>query len=139
MSLKFQALDTQLFDPRFSQAIELFNRQEFFACHDVLEELWSETLSADREFLQGLIQAAVALFHFGEGNLTGARKMHDSALRYLAAYGGDHWDVDLARFRAEFDRSFAPLLGAHPDYPRDVRLDQTLIPRLHRQAERETS
>jgi uncharacterized protein len=110
----------------------LFNRREFFACHDLLEELWSETLSEDREFLQGLIHAAVALFHFEESNLTGARKMHDSALRYLAPYGETCFGIDLDRFRAEFDACFAPLLGTHTEYPGSVRLDESRIPKLHR-------
>lgn len=118
-------------DTRFSEALGLFNRQEFFACHDVLEEIWSETLSGEREFLQGLIHAAVALFHFSEGNLSGARKMHDSALRYLAPYGDRHRGVDLGRFRMEFDRCFAPLLGEHQSYPGDVEIDSALIPELH--------
>lgn len=117
-------------DPRFLESIELFNRQEFFACHDVLEEIWSETLSDEREFLQGLIHAAVALFHFSEGNLTGARKMHDSALRYLAPYGDSQNGVDLQAFRTDFDRCFKPLLGERDSYPRDVVLDDSLIPRL---------
>lgn len=118
-------------DSRFSQAIDLFNRQEFFACHDVLEEIWSETLSAEREFLQGLIHAAVALFHFEEGNLGGARKMHDSALRYLAPFDDCFCGVDLGRFRREFDGCFEPLLGMHDSYPGNVTLDAARIPRLH--------
>ena len=82
-------------DPRFPQAIELFNAEEFFACHDVLEEIWSETLDEDRNFYQGLIHAAVALFHFTEGNLGGARKMCSSAMAYLSGYAGVHRQIDL--------------------------------------------
>jgi predicted metal-dependent hydrolase len=124
-------MSTQQHDPRFQEAIELFNRQEFFACHDVLEDLWSETLGPERDFLQGLIHAAVALFHFSEGNLGGARKMHDSALRYLSDYGADYCDLDLTRLRSEFDHCFEPLLGAHDRYPAPIELDPVLIPRLH--------
>jgi len=115
----------------FEQAVQLFNEQEFFACHDVLEELWSETLGSDRFFLQGLIHAAVALFHFREGNLAGARKMHDSAVRYLSHYGTSHHGLDLARFREDFDSCFGPLLGTWQEYPFQIRLDLSLIPELH--------
>lgn len=122
---------TENIDPNFAHAMDLFNHQEFFACHDVLEELWSQTLGAEREFLQGLIHAAVALFHFEEGNLGGARKMHDSALRYLAPFGDGFCGIDLDRFRREFDCCFEPLLGTHASYPSNVTLDAARIPRLH--------
>lgn len=118
-------------DARLAEAVSLFNAQEFFACHDVLEDLWSETLDDNRDFLQGLIHAAVALFHFTEGNLGGARKMHDSTLQYLQAYGPMHGGIDLQRFRAEFDICFAPLLGGHAAYPEHVRIDESRIPQLH--------
>jgi predicted metal-dependent hydrolase len=124
-------LDTQPRDSRLTHGVELFNEQEFFACHDVLEELWSETLDEDREFLQGLIHAAVALFHFGEGNLGGARKMHDSASAYLTPFRPSRAGIDVDRFLREFDRCFALLLGAQSGYPQGVQLDPTLIPELH--------
>ena len=114
----------------FAQAIQLFNEREFFACHDLLEELWSESLGAERDFLQGLIHAAVALFHFTEGNLTGARKMHDSALRYLQNSGENHRGLDLQRFRRDFDDCFAPLLEPHQGYPVHVCIDETKIPSI---------
>lgn len=118
-------------DPRFQQAIELFNDQEFFACHDALEEIWSETIDHDRDFFQGLIHVSVSLFHFGEGNLSGARKMHDSALRYLACYGSSHMGIDLGRLRAEFDECFAELLTPRRDYPHGVTIPESKIPKLH--------
>jgi len=121
-----------LHDPRFQQAIELFNAKEFFACHDVLEEIWSETVDEDRDFFQGLIHVAVSLFHFGEGNLSGARKMHDSALRYLASFGSEHLGIDLDRLRAEFNECFAELLGEHTTYPQGVTIAEASIPQLHR-------
>ncbi len=121
---------TVMNDPRFAEAIELFNAQEYFACHDVLEELWSETLDDSREFYQGLIHAAVALFHFSEGNLGGARKMHDSAVRYLAPYGDACRGLELQRFRAEFDHCFEELLQVNSGYPRGVAIDPRRIPLL---------
>lgn len=111
--------------------MRLFNQHEFFACHDVLEELWSETLSAERNFLQGLIHAAVALFHFSEANLGGARKMHDSAVRYLTPYPPHCLGIDLSRFLTDFDACFAPLLGQHKQYPQGLVIEEQLIPKLY--------
>ena len=56
----------------YLKGIWLFNEGEFFDCHDELEELWTEIQGEERKYIQGLIQAAVALFHFGNGNLGGA-------------------------------------------------------------------
>lgn len=119
-------------ETRFREAVELFNSEEFFACHDVLEELWSEALPAERDFLQGLIHAAVALFHFSEGNLGGARKMYSSTLRYLAHAGDISRGIDLMRFRREFQACFQELLSHQSGYPDGILLDQSLVPRWHR-------
>ena len=45
-------------------AIEQFNQQDFYACHDTLEALWMEAIEPDRSFYQGLLQLAVGLYHF---------------------------------------------------------------------------
>lgn len=117
-------------DPRLKKAIELFNQQEFFACHDELEEIWSETVSEEKTFLQGLIHAAVALFHFSEGNLGGARKMHDSAVAYLSPFKPHCLGIDLETFLVEFDHCFELLLGEHSSYPSNVLIDDSLIPQI---------
>ncbi len=116
-------------DERFPQAIELFDAREFFACHDVLEELWSETYSEERDFLQGLIHAAVALHHFEGGNLGGARKMFDSQSKYLRPYHPTYAGVDLVEFQRQMTACFAELLKA-ADYPLGLQLDDARVPRL---------
>ncbi len=117
-------------DPRYVRGIELFNEQEFFACHDELEEVWTETLGSDREFYQGLIHTAVSLFHFEGGNLGGARKMYESSRRYLEPYGADHLGVNLARLQSEMDHCFRELRGAHSGYPTGVELSVEDIPTI---------
>jgi len=117
-------------DERFPQAIALFNQREFFACHDVLEELWNETLGPEREFYQGFIHAAVALFHFGEGNLGGARKMYGSALRYLSPYGPQFSGVNLETFLSQLQTCFSELARPRDRYPLGLTLDDALIPTI---------
>jgi predicted metal-dependent hydrolase len=117
---------------RFEEGVRLFNRHEFFECHDVLEELWAGTAERHRPFLQGLIQAAVGLFHFEGGNLGGARRMYHSACRYLAPYGDRYLGVDLKRFRAQFQRCFRELIDAndHSGYPAHLTLNAGDVPVL---------
>lgn len=119
-------------ETRLNSAIELFNAQEFFACHDELEEIWSETLSDDRTFYQGLIHAAVALHHFSEGNLGGARKMYFSAIRYLAPFAPDCDGVAVGRLLTDLDRCFAELAAATEATATGIVLDPQQIPRLQR-------
>jgi predicted metal-dependent hydrolase len=116
-------------DPRLAEAVRLFNEREFFACHDVLEEVWSETLGEDRQFYQGLIHAAVCLFHFQEGNLGGARKMYSSAVKYLRDYPPRHRGIDVESLLAGLETCFARLLAA-TGYPTDLKVDESLVPVL---------
>ena len=74
-------MDTAEYSPLYQQGIEYFNECEFFEAHEVWEDLWSEDHSESRTFYQGLIQAAVALHHFGNGNTRGARKLFHSSSR----------------------------------------------------------
>jgi len=117
-------------DPRLDEAARLFNAREFFACHDVLEEVWNESLGPERNLYQGLIHTAVALFHFSEGNLGGARKMYDSAVRYLTAFLPRSSPFDLPQLLADLKVAFAPLLSAR-EYPAGLTLQDELIPVLH--------
>ncbi len=97
-----------------SEAVRLFNAREYFACHDVLEALWGETLGEDRDFLQGLLHVAVSLHHLSEGNPAGARKMHFSSLRYLSNYGSGFRGVDLDLLRSELRACFESLREGIP-------------------------
>lgn len=117
-------------DPRLLEAVRLFNSQEFFACHDVLEEIWSERMEDDRTMYQGLIHAAVALHHFGEGNFGGARKMYGSTVSYLTPYREAEGPIDIARLLAEMELCFEGLLAAR-EYPTNLALPADRIPHFH--------
>ena len=117
-------------DPRVIEGVRLFNEQEYFACHDVFEEIWSEIIDDRRELYQGLIHTAVALFHFSEGNLGGARKMHDSAVGYLTPFRERSTGFDLGRLLDDFTSCFAELLAAR-EYPAGLAIPVDRIPLIH--------
>jgi predicted metal-dependent hydrolase len=121
---------------RLREGIRLFNEGEFYACHDVLEEVWGDTLGPEKEFYQGLIHAAVALFHFEGGNLGGARRMYGSACAYLGRYGDAFLGVDLRRLRFDLEACFAELNAAddRDGYPSHIVLDDERIPRIRMEA-----
>ena len=73
-------------DERFRKGIGLFNEEEFYECHEVLENLWLATQDEHKDLYKGIIQAAVALYHLERGNLSGAKKLYKTSTRYLAKY-----------------------------------------------------
>jgi predicted metal-dependent hydrolase len=68
------------------RGIELFNREEFFECHEVLEVLWTPERGPHRLFLQAVIHMAVACYHCQRGNWRGAEGQFTKGLRKLAGY-----------------------------------------------------
>ena len=115
---------------RFREGVRLFDAGEFLACHDVFEELWSGTLDERREFYQGLIHAAVALHHFGEGNLGGAIRMYRSARRYLTPCQPTMMGLRVDLFLDRFRDCFAELLQVREGYPDQIVLDRNRLPKL---------
>jgi hypothetical protein len=53
----------------------LFNAGLFFEVHEVLEAAWRTATGGERVLLQGLLQIAVALYHYGQANYGGARSL----------------------------------------------------------------
>jgi predicted metal-dependent hydrolase len=98
----------------YEQGIELFNRGDFFEAHEVWEELWLACPAAERRFFQALIQAAVALHHFGRGNYTGASRLFHSGRRYMEPYRPTYLGLDVEDFwrRMELHLALA-LVGGH--------------------------
>ena len=83
-------------DPRFQQGVELFNAGEWYAAHDLFEELWHETADPERRSLQGILQVAVAQLHLQRGNRCGATILFGEALGRLKRPGTPDLGVDLA-------------------------------------------
>ncbi len=80
-------------DPRalFQQGIELFNSEEFFECHEVLEEIWTDSQQPDRWFLQSLIHFAVGFYHHSRHNRNGTTRQLRKGLRKIQPYLPE-WD-----------------------------------------------
>ncbi|MBM5788233.1 MAG: DUF309 domain-containing protein [Cyanobacteria bacterium M_DeepCast_200m_mx_001] len=86
-------------DPRFGQAVDLFNAGEWYACHDGFEELWHECQGPSRRALQGILQIAVSQLHLQRGNLRGATVLLGEGLGRLQAYGPVQLGLDLDHLR----------------------------------------
>jgi uncharacterized protein len=117
------------YDPLYLQGVAYFNACEFFEAHEVWEELWKNYTGDLRLFYKGLIQAAVALHHFGNGNIRGARKVYRSSRRYLDAYRPVCVGLDLEDFLKRFDDCFAEVHASQDEFPK-IDIDPELIPEI---------
>ena len=76
-------------------AVEQFNSQQFYACHDTLEAMWMEAVEPDKTFYQGILQVAVALYHLGNQNLRGAMILLGEGTNRLRRYEPDYAKIDV--------------------------------------------
>src|SRR5947209_14575031 len=114
------------YDPRYLAGVLFFNARDFFEAHEVWEDLWAESCGDERRFYQGLIQAAVGLCHYGNGNLGGAAKLYRSSRDYMSACGATFLGMDVEGFWRRMEECFRPVLAAAPD--RGARPDPALVP-----------
>ena len=74
-------------DPRYAGFFVLFNRQEFYAAHDVLEDLWlADRRGPAGNFYKGLIQLAGAFVHLQKNRLRPAAALFKLAQTNLEKY-----------------------------------------------------
>ena len=89
------------FPPEYLRGVELFNAEEFYECHEVLEDVWRPMQGVDRFFMQALIHFAVGFYHHQEGNPAGAERQLRKALSKLAGYLPVFHGIDTARLYRE--------------------------------------
>lgn len=77
------------------EAADLFNRKHYFECHELLENAWRGALGQEKQFLQGLIQISVGMYHVSAGNYKGAVKQLGKGLGRLAPFLPEKDGLDL--------------------------------------------
>ena len=117
-------------DPRYQQGSVYFNECDFFEAHEVWEELWQEYHGDDRTFVQGLIQVAVCLHHFVNGNTRGAVKLYHSSRRYLQPYLPHCYNMDLARLFTDLEDCCREIINTTEEIP-TAEIPEDRIPEVH--------
>lgn len=115
---------------QYLEGLRLFNAEDFFESHEVLEDLWTETHDEYRKFYQGLIQAAVSLLHFGNGNLGGAKKVYLTSCKYLEPYRPAFSGLDVNQFLSDMAFCFQELIDNQQQYPAGIELQDERIPKI---------
>ena len=116
-------------DPRFGEAVRLFNAGEWYDCHDRFEELWHETQGQSRRALQGILQIAVAHHHLNRGNQHGATVLMGEGLGRLQPFGTEQFGLDLVLLRQQTMARLQAL--QHGDAEACRALPQPRLQRVH--------
>lgn len=70
---------------------ELWQRGEYFECHEVLEDVWREEQNIERkQFFQAVIHCSVALVHVQRRNKVGALRQYFKARDKLAGLSPEY-------------------------------------------------
>lgn len=110
------------------QAFGEFNRGDWFDCHETLEELWVGSAHEIRWFYQGLLQIAVALHHWRNGNYGGAVSLLTSGTDYLRRVSPVCQRIEVAALTMAADGCKEELIRLGPE--RMAELPAALIPKL---------
>jgi predicted metal-dependent hydrolase len=110
------------------QGIREFNAGQWFECHETVEDLWIGSEGEVRDFYQGLIQIAIALHHWRNGNFGGTMSLFKGGVGYLDHVSNRCQWVDVSGLIADAGRMREALeeLGV----ARMKELDPALIPRI---------
>lgn len=100
-------------DPRLDQAIDLFNRREYFSSQERFEQVWRDTAQADRQLVASLVRLSVALhLHLNRGGGRGRNSLLQQCLVEMEDYRPAHLGIDV---QALYDdvRAYLDGLTAH--------------------------
>jgi uncharacterized protein len=97
--------------------LDLIRRGEYFAAHEVLEDVWRAAEPAERDFYQGLVHVAVAWYQAGRGNRVGCERQLEKASRRLGPYAPEHEGVDVSSVVDQVAAAQAVVAGGSLDLP----------------------
>ncbi|HEY4414535.1 MAG TPA: DUF309 domain-containing protein, partial [Verrucomicrobiae bacterium] len=83
-------------DARYAGYFALFNCQQFYEAHDVLEDLWlADKYGANGDYYKGLIQLAGAFVHLQKNRLRPSAAVFKLARTNLEKYPSIHERLNL--------------------------------------------
>lgn len=92
--------------PEFFRGVDFFNRQFYYECHDIWEEIWSDAKGKEKIFYQALIMSAVSLYHFGNENLEGALSCYQKALERFSQLPDHFLQFNIMGFVKQMERFY---------------------------------
>jgi hypothetical protein len=92
-----------------ARAIDLFNTERFWRCHEVLEDIWKRSEGEEKKLLNGIILVAAAFVHFQKGEdeicVGILRRAYDKIRSCSGKYHGINLDLLLENLKKIIDTS----------------------------------
>ncbi|MDX1415907.1 MAG: DUF309 domain-containing protein [Candidatus Promineifilaceae bacterium] len=95
--------------------IEKFNRGQYYACHDDLEEAWRNDDSPGRDLYRGILQVGIAYYQIERGNYRGAMKMLLRLRQWLEPLSPVCRGVNVAQLMQDADAVQTALVALGPE------------------------
>lgn len=126
---EMQAQCDQPLPPEAREAIEKFNRGEYYRQHDLLEALWMAEQGPVRDLYRAILQVGIACYQVTRGNPRGAVKMLLRSVQWLKVLPDVCQGVDVARLRQDAAR-LRDVLEAWPEGRDLAELDRSLLAKV---------
>src|SRR5574341_922662 len=115
---------------RAREAIEKFNRGEYYRQHDLFEAQWVEEAGPVRDLYRAILQVGIAYYQMTRNNPRGALKMLLRSMQWLKILPDECQGVDVARLREDALRLRA-VLETWPEDRDLAELDPSLLGKVH--------
>ena len=110
------------------EGIAMYNRGEYYECHEILEDIWRAEPDDVRYLYQGILQIGVAFHHLGNGNWRGARGLLTGGIEKVSRFEPDCMGVETLKLVAQ---ARACLEQLHALGPEGVdSFDWSTVPRI---------
>lgn len=109
-------------------AVNQFNGGRWFECHETLEDLWAGETGEGRNLYQGVLQVAVALHHWRNGNFGGAISLLKGGTGYLRRTGAVCQQLDVTGLIIDADSMREALEALGPEQMKELAPE--FIPKL---------
>jgi predicted metal-dependent hydrolase len=110
------------------KGIEEFNDEDFFECHETLEDIWVEARGDEKIFFQGLIQVAVGLYHWTGYNYVGGENLLTAGIKKLERFEPEWMGVPLTKLLEEARACVADIRAVKAGKKEEP--DFSLIPKI---------
>ena len=101
----------------------LFNRRYFWEAHEVLEDIWLESIGEVKTFYQGIIQISAAMYHVLNQNKEGYKRLSHLGSQKLSSIKTPYLGVDYSAAIVSLEHLNRHLNDSTP-------FDFNLIPKL---------
>jgi hypothetical protein len=98
------------------EGVTLFNRGEYFECHEIIERAWLAEKAPVRIMYQGILQIGVACHHIQNKNWRGAMKLLERGMPKVARFIPHCMGIDLTKLLADAEAIRQELVRLGPDW-----------------------